>query len=155
MSDKSIDTDWKNKVSAERQQAEEAAAKKAVEDQETRESAVPATFMSFLSEYAMRAMVLMGMIPYPGSDDRVIDIGGARFTIDILGVIQDKTKNNLTPEENDYLRNALYELRIRFVDVADKIAKGQLKEGPQTGSGAPAGATPAPGGGDKPKIIVP
>ena len=161
MSDKAIDNDWKNRVSEERRKAEEEEARKAAEKQESRESTVPATFMNFLSEYAMRAMVLLGMIPYPGSEDRVIDIAGARFTIDILAVIQEKTKNNLSKEEENYLRTALYELRMRFVDVSEKITAGTLKEGPQEApgggpQGGGAGSGGAAGGADaKPKIIVP
>ncbi|HTL51563.1 MAG TPA: DUF1844 domain-containing protein [Planctomycetota bacterium] len=176
MSDKSVDHDWKNRVSEERRRQEEEEARRAAEKQETRETSVPATFMNFMSEYAMRGMVLLGQIPYPGSDDRVIDIAGARYTIDILAVIQDKTKNNLSKDEESYMRNALYELRLRFVDVSEKITAGKLKEGPQGSAagmgeeadeaptgllgeklpGAANGApTPDPNAKTKPRIIVP
>ncbi|MGH7142619.1 MAG: DUF1844 domain-containing protein [Planctomycetota bacterium] len=139
MSGKQIDDDWKNRVADERRQAEEAEAKRNAEAQESRRSQVPATFTNFLSEYAMRAMVLLGMIPYPGGEERLIDVGGARFTIDILGVIEEKSKGNRTKEEDAYLRNALYELRLRFVDVSEKVAAGTLKEGPQGSVGAAGG----------------
>jgi hypothetical protein len=58
-----------------------------------------------------------------------MDILGARQTIDTLGLLADKTKGNLTPGEQNFLQNALYELRMAYLEVANAIARG-----PQSGA---------------------
>ena len=51
-----------------------------------------------------------------------LDLMGARQTIDILGILNDKTKGNLTPAEESMLRNVLYELRMAYLEVTNLIA---------------------------------
>jgi hypothetical protein len=49
---------------------------------------------------------------------------GARQTIDSLSLLSEKTKGNLTPKEQNFLQNALYELRMAYVEVTNAIARG-------------------------------
>jgi len=53
-----------------------------------------------------------------------LDLIGARQTIDSLALLSEKTKGNLTAKEGDFLQNALYELRMAYVEVTNAIAKG-------------------------------
>jgi ubiquinone/menaquinone biosynthesis C-methylase UbiE len=53
-----------------------------------------------------------------------LDLIGARQTIDSLSLLSEKTKGNLTPVEQNFLQNALYEMRMAYVEVTNAIAKG-------------------------------
>ena len=48
---------------------------------------------------------------------------GARQTIDIIGLLQEKTKGNLTPKEESMLQNVLYELRMAYLEVTNLITQ--------------------------------
>ena len=52
-----------------------------------------------------------------------VDLMGARQTIDTLSLLKDKTKGNLTSKEESLLQNALYEMRMAYVEVTNAIAK--------------------------------
>ncbi len=71
-------------------------------------------FAVFLSSLSMQAMMALGELPIPGTDQRHEDLEQARYLIDMLGLLQQKTKGNLTLEEGQFLENALYELRLRY-----------------------------------------
>ena len=89
------------------------------------------TFERFLGSIYMTALMQMGMAHEPGGQPR-LDILGARQTIDTLGLLADKTKGNLTPAEQNFLQNALYELRMAYLEVTNAIARG-----PQPGAPGP------------------
>ena len=71
-------------------------------------------FAVFLSSLSMQAMMALGELPLPGTNQRHEDLDQARYLIDILTLLQQKTKGNLTAEESQFLEGALYELRLRY-----------------------------------------
>jgi hypothetical protein len=91
------------------------------------------TFERFMASLYMTAMVQMGMMRQQGQQPS-IDIIGARQTIDTLSLIGEKTKNNLTPVEENFLQNSLYELRMAYVEVTNALARPP-QPGPATGTG--------------------
>jgi len=91
------------------------------------------TFERFLASLYMTAMLQLGMMREQGQQPRV-DIIGARQTIDTLSLIGEKTKNNLTAAEENFLQNSLYELRMAYVEVTNALARPP-KTGPVTGAG--------------------
>ena len=90
------------------------------------------TFERFLASLYMTAMLQLGLMREQGGQQR-IDIIGARQTIDTLSLIGEKTKNNLTPREENFLQNSLYELRMAYVEVTNQLARGP-QPGPATGT---------------------
>jgi hypothetical protein len=83
----------------------------------------------------------------------MVDLMGSRFAIDLLGVIQEKTKGNLTPEEEKDLTEVLAELRTRFVQIAQAVAaKMAAGKGGVPGAMPGIGEPPASGGS---KLVVP
>jgi hypothetical protein len=92
------------------------------------------TFERFMASLYMSAMMQMGMMHEEGGQPR-IDLIGARQAIDTLGLLQEKTKGNLTPAENNFLQNCLYELRMAYVEVTNALARP-----PQAPPGAPVGS---------------
>ncbi len=90
------------------------------------------TFERFLASLYMTAMLQLGLMREQGGQPR-IDIIGARQTIDTLSLIAAKTKGNLTPSEDNFLQNSLYELRMAYVEVTNALARPP-QAGPATGT---------------------
>jgi hypothetical protein len=91
------------------------------------------TFDRFLASLYMTAMLQLGLMHQQGEQPRV-DIIGARQTIDTLSLIGEKTKGNLTPVEESFLQNSLYEVRMAYVEVTNALAKPP-QPGVATGTG--------------------
>ena len=125
---------------ASEQQAQHDAYKKSARDLDSRvelsghsAKELEMSFERFLASLYMTAMMQMGMMHEQGGQPGV-DIIGARQTIDTLGMISEKTKGNLTPKEQGFLQNCLYELRMAYVEVTNAIARAPLAPGPHTGT---------------------
>jgi Domain of unknown function (DUF1844) len=92
------------------------------------------TFERFLASLYMSAMLQLGLMHEEGGQPRV-DLIGARQSIDTLGLLQEKTKGNLTPAEANFLQNCLYELRMAYVEVMNALAHPPQAPGPEAGAG--------------------
>jgi len=90
------------------------------------------TFERFLASLYMTAMLQLGLMRQQGGQPQV-DIIGARQTIDTLNLIAEKTKGNLTPAEENFLQNSMYELRMAYVEVTNALARPP-QPGPATGT---------------------
>jgi hypothetical protein len=75
-------------------------------------------FLNLVVSMSHSALLHLGDAPDPTTGRRDKDLPLARQTIDILAMLQDKTRGNLTGEEERVLVQALYDLRMRFVEVA-------------------------------------
>jgi hypothetical protein len=75
-------------------------------------------FSTFILSLIGSAHVHLGDAPGPDGAAVEPDLELARQTIDVLGILQDKTKGNLSGEEERLLHQALYDLRMRFVEVS-------------------------------------
>jgi hypothetical protein len=65
----------------------------------------------------------MGLAARPGEQPLSPDLAAAQETIDLLTVLQEKTKGNLTPAEADILTGGLYEIRMAFVELARRYGR--------------------------------
>ena len=70
-------------------------------------------FGTFVMSLASSVLVHLGEINHPEATGKNLPI--AKQTIDILGMLQDKTRGNLTNEESQLLTNLLYDLRMKYV----------------------------------------
>ncbi len=77
--------------------------------------APPVTFSSFVFSLGTSALMLMGETLDPQQAAPPVNVPQAKEMIDILSMIEEKTKNNLSPEESSVLRDMLYTLRMKFV----------------------------------------
>lgn len=73
------------------------------------------TMSAFIFSLSSSALVHLGEIPEPGTDRSEMDLPTAKQIIDTLGMLQEKTKGNLDPDEDRLLRSVLYDLRMRYV----------------------------------------
>jgi len=84
------------------------------------------TFEHVIQSFYVSAMIAMGAGTEPGQKARV-DILGARQSIDMLALLQEKTKGNLTQKEEATLQNVLFELRMMFLEITNAIAQQALR----------------------------
>ncbi len=73
-------------------------------------------FSTFVISLSTQALVHLGEIPDPLEKKIVTDLGAAKQMIDILGVLNDKTKGNLDASETRLLESILYDLRLKYVE---------------------------------------
>ncbi|HEX3436649.1 MAG TPA: DUF1844 domain-containing protein [Pseudacidobacterium sp.] len=93
------------------------------------ESSQEAGFEHVIQSIYLSALVAMGAGTEPGQKPR-IDIIGARQSIDMLSVLQEKTKGNLTEKEQQLLQNALFDVRMMFVEITNAISKSAQQPPP-------------------------
>ena len=77
------------------------------------------TFTAFVLSLNTSALYHLGEISAPGSDEKTKDLTLAKHAIDTLKLIQEKTTGNLTGEEDELLKNILYDLKLRYVRAKD------------------------------------
>lgn len=81
---------------------------------------VEINFASFIFSLGRSAFIHLGEEPDPGTGEKKISLPLAKETIDIISMLEEKTKGNLTPEEGQLTKNILYALRMRYVELASK-----------------------------------
>ena len=77
----------------------------------------PADFSTFILSLGSSALIHLGDLEPPGEDAKRRDLPMAKHTIDLLTLLRQKTKSNLTPEEDKLLESLLYDLRLRYVEA--------------------------------------
>ena len=80
-------------------------------------------FAGFVLSLSHSALIHLGDAPNPADGRTSVDLAMARHTIDLLALLHDKTQNNLNGEEEHILTQSLYDLRMRYVDVAKTEGK--------------------------------
>ena len=111
--EKKVDEGWKEEARREKERLRS-------EKRPGRERKAPqASFMALVQQLATQALLQMGLAGPQGQQPRV-DIQGARYVIDTLQMLEEKTKGNLTPEESKALSTILADLRAGFVEVATR-----------------------------------
>ncbi|HEY2664541.1 MAG TPA: DUF1844 domain-containing protein [Candidatus Binataceae bacterium] len=76
------------------------------------------TFATFVVSLSTQALMLLGEIPDPMTNQKSTDLPAAQQLIDILGVLQEKTRGNLDHDETGLLDSILFDLRMKYVEVA-------------------------------------
>jgi len=114
-----IDEDWKSQAQREKETlTSEQKTKQQEEQEETAPSFPPADLNALISMLATQAMFSLGLIHEKDAEPPQPDFAMAKFNIDILDVIAEKTKGNLTEEEDNLLQGTLAQLRMAFVQMA-------------------------------------
>jgi hypothetical protein len=89
----------------------------------------PVGFEHLVQQFYVTAMLQMGAGTQEGQRPRV-DIMGARATIDLLGVLAEKTRGNLTPNEDRMLQTVLFEARMAFLELTSMVGAPTVPPGP-------------------------
>jgi len=112
---KKVDEEWKRRAEEEKKRlAEETKSKPP-----PREGPPPKpTFVFLVSGLVSQALIGLGEVANPLTKKRETNLDEAKFAIDTLQLLDDKTKGNLTKEEKKYLDAMLYDLRMRFIEAS-------------------------------------
>jgi len=78
------------------------------------------TMATFIFSLSSSALVHLGEIPEPETNRSMVDLPIAKQIIDTLGMLQEKTKGNLDPDEERLLKSVLYDLRMRYIQKSGK-----------------------------------
>lgn len=89
----------------------------------------PIDFYTFALSLGSSAFIHLGDAPHPETANLGQNLLLAKQTIDILGMLEQKTKGNLTPDEENLLQNLLYDLRLRYV-AKQREAAGEVSSSP-------------------------
>lgn len=79
-----------------------------------------ASFSTLILSMGSAAAMAMGLAPNPQTGATEKDLPMARFNIDLLEVLKDKTKNNLLKEESDFLNHMVHDLQVKYVELSKK-----------------------------------
>lgn len=90
----------------------------------------PVTFEALVQQFYVTALIQMGAGAQEGQPPRV-DIMGAKNTVDLLGLLAEKTRGNLTEAENRMLETALYDTRMMFLELTGMISMPGVPPAPK------------------------
>jgi hypothetical protein len=100
----------------------------------------PPTFEFLVFSLKLQTEMRLGLLKMGEETDDAPDLPAARHAIDMLGMLAEKTRGNLSMEEQRLIENSLTELRFRFVQVSESAAKPASGETPAPGEKPPASA---------------
>jgi len=135
-----VDSDWKAQARAEKEKLNQQAGGDEQEQGEGQGQMPPADMNALLSGLATQAMFALGLIPDPNSGQRMVHLAMAKHHIDLIGLLEEKTKGNLTEEEEQTLTQTASDLRNAFVQVAQAARQQQAQQAQQ--------GQPGQGGGE-------
>lgn len=95
------------------------------EEAELTDADDPASFASFLMSIASNAAASLGMIEHPVTRKREVDLELGKHWIDVLGMLEKKTRGNLLPQEQQILEGLLADLRMQFVSLTNATPKAR------------------------------
>lgn len=91
----------------------------------------PASFVNFLSTLVTNAAAALGAIPHPVTGEQAADLESGKYWIDVLTMLREKTKGNLSSREDTLLANILSDLQMQFVSMtrdAEETLKAQAAQ---------------------------
>jgi hypothetical protein len=101
--------------------------------QPSRDEMMSALFAHLVMQQSNMAMMLMGKAPHPETGKTVQDLESAKLFIDLLEMLEAKTKGNLTKEEQSLLKQTLMAVRMGFVEAVEPPAQQEAKSQPSAG----------------------
>ena len=114
--EKHVDESWKESASKEKEkEAPEGQGQEAQEGQE--HQPIEINFLNYITSLGFQALIFMGEIPNPMTNETEKNLMQSKFIIDTLVMLKDKTKGNLNEQENNFLEATLYELQLKFVEI--------------------------------------
>ena len=133
-----IDEDWKTQVQREKEEFERnktasdnepdgdtlptAENPQPSEDSQRKNSPSlpPASLPMLVASLGAQAMASLGQLPDDDGKTLPVNLAFAKHFIDLIGVIEEKTKGNLTPDENHYVQETLHQLRMTFIEIKSR-----------------------------------
>lgn len=119
--DKYIDESWKDSVESEKVKVDNTPAQGAgqVKEEEAMDLG-EVNFLGYITSLAYQSMIFLGEVPNPITEKVEKNLRQAKFLIDTLVMIREKTNGNLSKQESDTLNAAIYDLQMLFVEISQK-----------------------------------
>ncbi len=111
--EKTVDKEWKKTVQEEKETVGEEKP-----EQKTKQRIPEASFNLFISSLVTQILINLGEVENPFNKKKEQNLDQAKFIIDTLQIIRDKTRGNLSDDEEKYLDTMLYDLRMRYIEKA-------------------------------------
>lgn len=169
-----IDSDWKSQAQAEKEKLAAQERERAAKQQQQAQAGFPgsaaggmaagggvgagggpddrmpeASFDELIRMFILPTLTYLGAFPDPETGRAVVALDVAKLHIDLLALLETKTKGNLTADESSALTRVLHELRLQFVETSKAVAKamqeGRVSRGGGPGGFAGGGVMPATG----------
>jgi hypothetical protein len=127
-----IDEDWKSQVEAEREAAKQPVSSKPAAPAATNGGEPtdaddfpmpPASLEMLISTLVTEAMIALGQIPHPATGKAELRPNQAKYLIDTIAVLSEKTKGNVSADEEQAFTNLLHQLRMAFVALTERTTK--------------------------------
>ena len=100
--------------------------KEDVKKEEQKSQPIPEPdFITFIFTLSTHAQIGMGLFPNPISKKVEVDLDLAKYQIDVIGMLQEKTKGNLNKDEEKFIDSILHELRMVYINVSQQGKKGE------------------------------
>ncbi|OQY07563.1 MAG: hypothetical protein B6I25_01495 [Planctomycetales bacterium 4572_13] len=117
-----VDEDWKEQAQKEKEELKEKEKVEHEKEPQPRPQMPEANFSGLVSMLATQAFYALGLIRPEGDEDKKVepDWDVAKFNIDMLGMLEEKCKGNLTDEEAGLIKSSLDQLRMLFVQLSKK-----------------------------------
>ena len=109
---KKSDDAWKESVEREKRDA----APEGRGEEAPTDAPPPVDFSLFVSTLGLQAYVALGEVADPATRQRKVNLDQAKYMIDMIAVIEEKTTGNLAPEESEMISRLLYDLRLKFIE---------------------------------------
>ena len=134
--EKFVDESWKNAVTKEKgpiigaesfidPDEKEVPAAQEQPQEEQKEFKGDLIFLNYIISLGYQAMVFMGEVENPATKLVEKNLGQAKFIIDTMVMLREKTKGNLSKDEDALFNGTLYELQVKFVELAQKESRIQ------------------------------
>lgn len=116
-----VEEDWKDKARREKEELE----RKFREEKVSQQFELPPepTFSRLVADMAANALIALGENENPLTGRKEVNLPQAKYVIDILAMLKEKTEGNLSNEESSLLNSLLTDLRLRFVKTRERLLK--------------------------------
>lgn len=124
--DKSVDESWKDSVAKDKEAAEAGHGDSCGcghdhgDEHDHEHDEMQVDFFNYIASMGYQAMIFLGEVPNPMTQKSEPNIRQAKFLIDTIAMVREKTRNNLSAQEDQFLNGTLYELQMKFVEVSNK-----------------------------------
>jgi hypothetical protein len=114
--EKKVDEEWKKRATEEKK-----IFKKTLKDKQIRAEELPEiSFNSYLASLSTQALIALGQMENPVTQQKDIDLVQGKYIIDLLVLLKEKTKGNLTKQEAETFQSLLSNLQLLYVRVSRK-----------------------------------
>ena len=124
--EKQVDESWKNSVEKEKvhifgqDPAPEISPEISPETTGKEDESQELNFSNYIASLGFQALIFMGEIPNPITQQTEKNLAQSKFLIDTLVILREKTKGNLTEQEDRLLNGSIYELQVKFIEILEK-----------------------------------